>query len=98
LIKEEIKRRLNSSNVCYHSNQNLLPSHLLSKNIKIRMYKIVTLPMAVSACETWSVTLMVEQRLRVFENRVLERIFGPKRDDGENYLTRSCLIFTLHQV
>jgi hypothetical protein len=44
LIQDEIKRRLNSGNACYHSVQNLLSSHLLSKNIKIRIYKTIILP------------------------------------------------------
>jgi hypothetical protein len=61
--------------------QNLLSSGLLSKNIKIRIYKTIILPVVLHGCETWSVTSSEEQRLRVFENRVLRRIFGPKRDE-----------------
>jgi hypothetical protein len=76
LIQEEFKRRLNSGNACYHAVQNLLPSHLLSKNLKIRIYKTIILPMVLYVCETWSVTLREEHRLRVFENMVLRRIFG----------------------
>jgi hypothetical protein len=53
----------------------------LSKNIKIRIYKIIILPEVLYGCETWSLILREEQRLRVFENRVLRRIFGPKRDE-----------------
>jgi hypothetical protein len=53
---------------------------LLSKNIKIRIYKTIILPVVLFGCETWSLTLREEHRLRVFENRVLRRIFGPKRD------------------
>jgi hypothetical protein len=51
-------------------------------------------------CETWSLTLREEHRLRVFENRVLRRIFGPRRDEvtGENCITRSFMICTLRQV
>jgi hypothetical protein len=79
LIQEEIKRRLNSDNACYHSIQNLLSSHLLSKNIKVRMYKTTILPVILYGCETWSPILRKEHKLRVFENRVLRRIFGPKR-------------------
>jgi hypothetical protein len=81
LIQEEIKRRLNSGNVCYHSVQSLLSSHLLSKNLKIRIHKKIILPVVLHGCETWSLTLREEHRLRVFENRVLRRIFGPKRDE-----------------
>jgi hypothetical protein len=54
LIQEEIKRRLNLGNACYHSVQNLLSSRLLSKNIRVRIYKIIILPVALYGCETWS--------------------------------------------
>jgi hypothetical protein len=81
MIQEEIKRRLNSGNACYHSVQNNLSSRLLSKNIKIRIYRTIILPVVLYGCETWSLTLREEHRLRVFENRVLRRIFGLKRDD-----------------
>jgi hypothetical protein len=76
LIQEEIKSRLNSGNACYHLEQNLLSSRLLSKNLKIRIYKTIILPVVLYGCETWSLTLREEHRLRVFENRLL-RIFGP---------------------
>jgi hypothetical protein len=56
-------------------------NRLLSKNIKIRIYKTVILPVVLYGCETWPLTLREEHRLRVFENRVLRRIFGPKRDE-----------------
>jgi hypothetical protein len=54
---------------------------LLSKNLKIRIYKTIILPVVMYGCETWSLTLREEHRLRGFENRVLRRIFGPKRDE-----------------
>jgi len=57
----------------------LSPS-LLYKNLKIKIYKAIILPVVLYGCETWSLTLREERRLRVFENRVLRRIFGPKRD------------------
>jgi hypothetical protein len=57
LIREEIKRRLNSGNACYHSVQNLLSSCLLSKNVKVRIYKTIILPVVPYRCETWSLTL-----------------------------------------
>jgi hypothetical protein len=76
LIQEEIKRRLSSGNA-----QNLLFSRLLSKNVNIRMYKTIILPLVLYGCETWSLTSREEHRLKVFENRVLKRIFGPKRDE-----------------
>ena len=65
----------------HHSVQNLLSSSLLSKNLKIKIYRIIILPFVLYACETWSLTLREECRLMVFENRVLRRIFGPKRDE-----------------
>jgi hypothetical protein len=80
LIQEEIKRRLNSGNECYHSVQNLLPSRLLSKNVKVRIYKTIILPVILYGCETWSLTVREEYKLGKFENRLLRRIFGPRRD------------------
>ena len=61
--------------------QNLLSSSLLSKNLKIKIYRTIILPVVLYGCENWSLTLREERRLRVFENRVLRRIFGPKRDE-----------------
>jgi hypothetical protein len=81
LIQEEIKSRLNSGNACYHSVQNLLPSSLLSIKVKIRIYKTIILPLILYGYETWSLTLREEHSLRVFENRVLKTICGPKRDE-----------------
>jgi len=78
-MQEEIKSRLKSGNACYHSVQNLLSSSLLSKNLKIKIYRTIILPVVVYGCETWLLTLREEHRLRVFENKVF-RIFGPKRD------------------
>jgi len=60
--------------------QNLLSSRLLSKNLKIKMYRTIILLVVLYGCETWSLTLREERRLRVFENRVLSKVFGPKRD------------------
>ena len=60
--------------------QNLLSSSLLSKNIGIKIYRTITLPVVLYGCETWSLTLREEHRLRVYENRVLRMIFGPKKD------------------
>ena len=51
------------------------------KNIKIKIYRTIILPVVLYGCETWSLTLREERGLRVFENRVLWRIFGPKRDE-----------------
>jgi hypothetical protein len=75
-IHDEIKSRLNSGNAYYYSVQNLLSSCLISKNLKIKIHKTVILPVVLYGCKTWSLTLRDEHRLRVFENRVLRRIFG----------------------
>jgi len=71
---------MNSKNACYHSVQNILSFSLLSKNLKIKIYRTIIWPLVLYGCETWSVILREDGRLRVFENRVLRRIFGPKRD------------------
>ena len=61
--------------------QNLLSFSLLPKNLKIKIYRSTVLSVVLYGCETWSLTLREELRLRVFENRVLRRIYGPKRDE-----------------
>jgi hypothetical protein len=76
-IQEEIESRLKSGNVCYDSVQDLLSSSMLSKNTKFKIYRTIILPVVLYECET----LREEHRLRVFENRVLRRIFGRKRDE-----------------
>jgi len=63
------------------SAQNLLSSNLLSKNLKIKMYRTIILPVVLYGCENWSLILREKRRLRLFENRVLRRIFGPRRDE-----------------
>jgi hypothetical protein len=80
-MHEEIKSRLNLGKACYHSVQSLLSSRLLSRKLKVKIYKTTILPVVLYGCETWSLTLREEHRLRVFENKVLRRIFGPARDE-----------------
>ena len=78
---EEIKSRQKSENACYHSVQKRLSSCLLSKSVKIKIHRTIILLLVLHGCETWSLTLRKECRLRVFESRVLRRISGPKRDE-----------------
>jgi hypothetical protein len=82
--------------------QNLLSSSLLSKNLKIKIYRTIILPVVLYGCESWSLALREESRLRVFEDRVLRRVFGPKRDkvtgNGENYIMRSLMICTPYPI
>jgi hypothetical protein len=80
-MHEEIKSRLNSGNACYRSVQSLLSSRLLSRNVKVKIYTTTILSVVLCGCETWSLTLREDHKLRVFENSVLRRIFGPKRDE-----------------
>jgi hypothetical protein len=101
-VHKEIKSRLNSGNASCHSVQSLLSSRLLSRNLKVKIYKTIILPVVLYRCETCSVTLRKVHRLRVFENRVLRRIFGPKRDEvmGEwrKCTVGSFIICTHHHI
>jgi hypothetical protein len=81
LIHAETKSRLNLGTSCYHSVQNLLSSCMQSKNIKFKIYGTIILPVVLYGCETGSLTLKEQHRFRVFENRVLRRIFRPKWDE-----------------
>jgi hypothetical protein len=78
-IQEEIKSRLKSGNGCYHSEKNLLSSSVLTKRIKIKIYRTIILPV-LYGCETWWRLLGVECRQKVLEMRGLRRMFRPKRD------------------
>ena len=75
-----------------------MPSRLISKNLKIKIYKTIILPVVIYACETWSLTLREESRLRVFENRILRRIFGSKREEnGEWRRLHNEELYTLYR-
>ena len=80
-IADETKSRLRSGNAWYHLVQNILSSRLLSKNLKIKIYRTIILPVALYGCETWSLTRRVERKLRGFGNMVLRRIFESRRDE-----------------
>jgi len=92
-IAEEIKSRLRSGSACCHSVQKLLSSRLLPKHLKVKIYRTIILPVVLYGYETWSLTLWEERKPRVFENMVLRRIFGPRRDEvmgnGGDCITRS---------
>jgi hypothetical protein len=70
-IQEEIKSRLKSGNSCYHSVQNLLSYSLLSKNLKIKIYRTIILSAVLYGCVTWLLTMEEKHRLRLFENRFM---------------------------
>jgi len=69
-IQEEIKNRLQSGNACCHSVQNLLSSSLVSKILKIKIYRTIILPVVLCGCETWSLTSREKHRLRVSEENI----------------------------
>ena len=77
-----------------------IPSN--KENSKFLLYRTIILPVVLYGCETWSLTMRAERRLRVFENRVLRRVCGPKRDEvtgnGENYIMRSLGICTPYPI
>ena len=66
-------------NICYFSLEKILLSHLLSKKLKVSTYKTIILSVVLYGCETWSLSLREEQKLRLFENKMLRKIFQPKR-------------------
>jgi hypothetical protein len=90
LIQWKIKKGLNSGNTCYYSVENLLPSRLLFRNVKIRIYKAIVLPVLLFGCEIWYMRRRKEYRLRVFENRVLKGRFDTKRDKLKVWCRKLC--------
>jgi hypothetical protein len=100
-IRDEIKIRLNSGNAYYYSDQNLLSSYLISKNLKIKIYKSIILPVVLYGYEVWSLSLREEHRLKVFENRVLGGYLdlkGRKMDHGENCIRMNFTACILHRI
>jgi hypothetical protein len=99
LIQEEIKRRSNLGNACYHSVQNLLSSRLLSKSIKIRVYKTIILPVVLYGCKASSLTLKVEHILRHLRTRAWGEYFYRREmkwwELGDNWIFIIC---TLRQI
>ena len=80
-IREEIKRRINMGNACYFSFEKILSSRLFSKKLKVKTYKTIVIPVVLYGYETWSLTLREEHTLSVFENKVLRKTFGAKKDE-----------------
>jgi hypothetical protein len=79
----------------------IICSHVVS-NVKIKIYRIIILPLVSYGCETWYLTLWEEPGLRVFEDRMLRRIFGPTRDEvtgaGGNFVMRNFITFILCRI
>jgi hypothetical protein len=80
-IHKGIRSKLTLGNACYHRVQNLFSSPLLSKYVKIKIYKTIILAIVFYEYKTWSLELREDQRLRVFENSGLRKISGPKRKE-----------------
>jgi hypothetical protein len=101
-IHYKIKNRLNSGNCCYHAVQNLLSSHTLPKNVMFKIYRTIILAFVSYGCYIWPLTLIKDHRFGILENRILRRIFGPKRmimtGDRENYIMRCFIIYIHHQI
>jgi hypothetical protein len=95
-------KKLKSGNACYHSVQNFFSPGLISKNVKIKIYRTIILSVVLYGRKTLSLTLREEFGLRVFENRVLRRILGPERDEitGEwrKLHKRSFMLYAPHQI
>ena len=89
-IREEIKRRMNLGNACYYSLEKILPSRLT--------YKTIILPVVLDGCETWSLILTEEHKLRVFQNKILREIFGVKRNEitGERSKLHNYELYALY--
>jgi hypothetical protein len=86
-MREEIKSRLNSGNACYHSVQSLLSSRLLSRNVKVKLYKIIILPVVLYGCETWYLAKRDE-------------VTGEWRNNNKNYIYNDfyTLVWLQHQT
>ncbi len=101
-IRVEINRRMHSSNACFCAVNGLLKSKLLSKNVKVRVYKTIIMPVLLYGCETWALTKAHENRFRVFENKVLRKIFGQKETkrpgNGGSCTMTSCTTDTRHRT
>jgi len=82
--------------------QNLLSSSFVSKNVNIKIYRTIILPVVWYGCETWSLTMGEERKLRLFETRVQRRIFGPNREgvpeERRKYIQRILMVCTPHQM
>jgi hypothetical protein len=76
-MKEEINSRIKQGNITFYANKNLLGNKLLTRKAKIKLCKLVTLPVVIYGCETWMMNEVEEEKLRIFERKVLRKILGP---------------------
>ena len=102
-FQEEVKCRLKAGNSHYHSVQTILSSRLLSKSLKIKIYKTIILPVVLYGSEAWSLASREERRLRVFKNRILKRIpyldpRGMRMGSGEGSTMKNLMVCTVHLI
>ena len=91
--------RMNMGNACYYSLEKILWSHLLSKKLKVNTYyKTIILPVVLYGYKTWSLFLKEEHRLRVYENKVLRKIFGAKKDEITGEWTNYIMLSYVHCI
>ena len=79
-FEEEIKERISLGNKTFYANQDIFENELLTKNSKLWMYKTLVMPVVTYACETWVLEENIKPKLRVFERKVLRRIYGPTEE------------------
>ena len=90
ITEEEIKERISLlGNKAFYANQDLFKSKLLTKNSKLQMYKTSVTPVVTYACETWVLKENTKTKLRVFERKVLRRIYGPTKEKDGTWLIKS---------
>ena len=100
-IHEEIKCRLKEGNSCYYSVQTFLTSILLSKNLKIKIYKIIILPVVLYGYETWSLSLRKECWIRYLKTGTRDQYLGPRgirMVSGKGSTTRDFIVCTVHLI
>jgi hypothetical protein len=82
-MKEEINSRIKQENITFYANKNLLGNKLLTRKAKIKLCKLVILPVVTYGCETWTMNEVEEEKLRISERKVLHKIFEPtQRENG----------------
>ena len=77
-----IQEQIQKGNRAYHANKQVLRSKLISRNTKLRVYKVIIRPVATYGSETWTMTVKDENALRSFERKIMRRIYGPVNEDG----------------
>jgi len=88
-IEEEINERISLGNKAFYANQDLFKSKLLTKNSKLCMYKTLVRPVVTYTCETWVMNENIKTKLRIFERKVLRRIYGPTKEKDDTWRIKS---------